>query len=1083
MTDDTAAGGGIEWLYELLQDTQLEQFLSRIRDDLQVTRLAHFDYVQAEDLEKIGMGKPAARRLLEAVKKRKTQLWKKNLLTKLMPASSHKTSNTGTVGKKAQNQESIGLSLTCLIQEKDVSLSVKLGDGSFGVVRKGEWTTPAGRLMPVAVKVLKQDALSQPGVFEDFVKEVQAMHQLDHPQLIRLYGVVLTQPMMMVTELASLGSLLDYLRKQCAHTPINTLWDYSLQVATGMAYLETKRFIHRDLACRNVLLASADKIKIGDFGLMRALPQAEDCYVMTEHSKVPFPWCAPESLKARQFSHASDVWMFGVTVWEMFTFGEEPWLGLNGTQILRKIDREGERLRQPEACSPELYRLMLQCWNKVPADRPTFSAIREFLLKSHPPVMKVLQQHNEPDKLSIEPGDHVAIIDGRPDLYWWMGQNLRTFDIGQFPRCVVDPMRRKEPSDISKPLKNSFIHTGHGDPYGQSWGSPAEIDEVYLRNPMDPPDLLGLPTESTPGPPVTPERKRRSPHILARHAANKQFNYMKLSNEQQNTNVRDHRVIRPAPGRPPDPVHRDVNGTPEAVLIDFSSDDLPLSVPAGFSNNLWSNSTRNNNSSSSCILDEPIDVAEADDDYWSASESFTMESRSYANYPHDEVSGSGGVGWQQRSGSPDPFDTSRPFDTGGASRYYSHVTPERAMVLPDSTNTNSIEVSNQSLYSNSNSVSNDSELIKSPVKMLDPKFIAELEKHLGKKEASANMDNSMMSNSKSSSLGESNGGGIPVLRPPPSSSKSLQRKPSNVTVPSPLPAGSVLQNSWSSKSVNLRLDVNGARASRSQSVCLPSNPNMVWSDPNLAMHNQQASTKDFRYGNLVNHHYTHDALYSSVQNVNSCDVNSRNYSSVDKLSYQQNLSESEALFNKMWISDSEQYVNSSDRRQRTSSSGSGIQVYPNRVANRTVSVPVTVTTTTAQQQQRHMYDPVDSSWSQYEPVGNVASTQQHPATYDTNDSRNTESMFREDKVKQMMAHLGGDSILQQEECLASLQENNWDIPSALRQVKLNSLLRLGVASRYQCEVTLEKCDWNVDQAASVILDSKEVTTDPTFHKP
>lgn len=102
------------------------------------------------------------------------------------------------------------------------------------------------------------------------------------------------------------------------------------------------------------------QIKIGDFGLMRALPQAEDCYVMTEHSKVPFPWCAPESLKARQFSHASDVWMFGVTVWEMFTFGEEPWLGLNGTQILRKIDREGERLRQPEACSPDLYRLMLQ---------------------------------------------------------------------------------------------------------------------------------------------------------------------------------------------------------------------------------------------------------------------------------------------------------------------------------------------------------------------------------------------------------------------------------------------------------------------------------------------------------------------------------------------------------------------------------------------------------------------------------------------------------------------------------------------------------------------------------------------------
>lgn len=165
--------------------------------------------------------------------------------------------------------------------------------------------------------------------------------------------------MMMITELAPLGSLLDYLRKQCEHMPITTLWNYALQVATGMAYLENKRYIHRDLACRNVFLASVDKvgclgfqailkalvsislkaflclclkvpykflsfvqIKIGDFGLMRAIPQEDDCYVMTEHKKVPFPWCAPESLKTRQFSHASDTWMFGVTLWEMFTFGQ-----------------------------------------------------------------------------------------------------------------------------------------------------------------------------------------------------------------------------------------------------------------------------------------------------------------------------------------------------------------------------------------------------------------------------------------------------------------------------------------------------------------------------------------------------------------------------------------------------------------------------------------------------------------------------------------------------------------------------------------------------------------------------------------
>ncbi|XP_060865343.1 activated CDC42 kinase 1 isoform X1 [Metopolophium dirhodum] len=728
-----------EWLQSLLLDVQLEHFLNRIIDELQITRLTHFEYVKPEDLENIGISKPAARRLLEAVKKRKGAERRYKILSILGGTQANKHS-TGTLKKNASSTESAqpsALSLTCLILEKDIKLSEKIGDGSFGIVSRGEWTTSTGRVVQVAVKMLKQDVPSLPQMFEDFVKEVQAMHTLDHVHLIKLYGIVLTQPMMMVTELAALGSLRDYLRKQCGHIMITDLWEYALQVATGMEYLEKKRCIHRDLACRNILLTTPQQVKIGDFGLMRLLPMEEDCYVMTERRRVPFPWCAPESLRTRQFSHASDTWMYGVVLWEMFTGGEEPWAGLDASQVLSKLVRERQRLEQPEACPINLYRLMQQCWILDPGERPSFKSIRNYLKSNSPNIVKATSTLvstefcDDSSKLEVEVGDRIIVIDGQPDHFWWKGQNLRTFQIGNFARRSVDPMRRKASDDISKPLRNSFIHTGHhGDASGNNWGFHDKIDQVYLNNPMEPPDLLGgRPRVVETGPPILPSRKNTSPKknsdlveknvrskaekskntvLTSILPSNKQFNYSKLTDGRK-------RSLRPAPGRPPGPFPQLPNG--EQVLV-----DLDGCTPPPINHNTSNSSSINSNLS---ILDQPIDVAETNN-----SEPF--------NYNHTYTNVSGLFSSEQPS---DPFDTSI-FETPN----------DGVQKFPSYSDT-------QILQSN--------ELVLNNTPKLDMNFIAELEKSLGKKEAQANTNNQI------------------VLAPPNVAPKKLNTELLNSAIPRP----------------------------------------------------------------------------------------------------------------------------------------------------------------------------------------------------------------------------------------------------------------------------------------------------------
>ena len=472
---------------------------------------------------------------------------------------------------------------------------------------------------------------------------------------------------MMIVELAPLGSLIDYLHKQCAHVPINVTWEFAIQISKGMAYLESKRFIHRDLACRNVLLAAIDRVKIGDFGLMRALPQENDCYVMTERKKVPFPWCAPESLKSRQFSHASDTWMFGVTLWEMFSFGEEPWIGLNGSQILKKIDREGERLHQPDACPNDIYQILMQCWAKIPTDRPTFDALKDFLMETAPPVVKAIQSFSEENKLAIEPGDTIIVIDGKPEHFWWRGQNQRTFDIGDFPRKAVLNVAGKKAKDISKPIKNSFIHTGHGSHNGKTWGSPAQIDDVYLRNPMTPPDMASasnaaanpydnssnvsrLQTRVMRSPPKvpsaipSPSKEHYSSNLQETEASFPQRNYggaigehifPKHKKEDSLIDLSEDRTYMKQSQPEPDRGLQYRHNTPQYM------NQTEIKSGMHGSQQEATNSPHQRFPSESSILDEPIDVPQQGSDIQSGIDSDfdnEFDSRTYENYPSNNCS-------------------------------------------------------------------------------------------------------------------------------------------------------------------------------------------------------------------------------------------------------------------------------------------------------------------------------------------------------------------------------------------------------------------------------------------------------------
>uniref|UniRef100_A0A4W6BZM9 non-specific protein-tyrosine kinase n=1 Tax=Lates calcarifer TaxID=8187 RepID=A0A4W6BZM9_LATCA len=254
------------------------------------------------------------------------------------------------------------------IDRNDIVLGRILGEGFFGEVYDGFYKKNGDRVN-VAVKTCKD---CSPDVMEKFMSEAVIMKGLEHPHIVKLIGIIEEDPVWIVMELYQYGELGNYLTQNQKNLTNTTLVLFSLQICKALVYLEGVNLVHRDIAVRNVLVASPECVKLGDFGLSRYIEDEE--YYKASITRLPIKWMAPESINFRRFTTASDVWMFAVCVWEIMSHGQQPFFWLENRDVINQLE-QGIRLPKPDNCPPALYSLMTRCWSYDPRERPTFTEL------------------------------------------------------------------------------------------------------------------------------------------------------------------------------------------------------------------------------------------------------------------------------------------------------------------------------------------------------------------------------------------------------------------------------------------------------------------------------------------------------------------------------------------------------------------------------------------------------------------------------------------------------------------------------------------------------------------------------------
>ncbi|XP_048702842.1 ephrin type-A receptor 5 isoform X8 [Caretta caretta] len=319
------------------------------------------------------------------------------------------------------------------IEASCITIERVIGAGEFGEVCSGRLKLPGKREFPVAIKTLKVGYTEKQR--RDFLGEASIMGQFDHPNIIHLEGVVTkSKPVMIVTEYMENGSLDTFLKKNDGQFTVIQLVGMLRGIASGMKYLSDMGYVHRDLAARNILINSNLVCKVSDFGLSRVLEDDPEAAYTTRGGKIPIRWTAPEAIAFRKFTSASDVWSYGIVMWEVVSYGERPYWEMTNQDVIKAVE-EGYRLPSPMDCPAALYQLMLDCWQKDRNSRPKFDEIVSMLDKliRNPSSLKTLvNASNRVSNLLVE---HSPLASG---AYRSVGEWLEAIKMGRYTEIFME---------------------------------------------------------------------------------------------------------------------------------------------------------------------------------------------------------------------------------------------------------------------------------------------------------------------------------------------------------------------------------------------------------------------------------------------------------------------------------------------------------------------------------------------------------------------------------------------------------------------------------------------------------------------